>query len=129
MLDNKQRSLNRAVITGHLRHHKLHVTGSGRKLCSYTLVVVENSRNGTRQIFVDVVSWGTQAERIAALPEDAKVYVSGKLQVNTWTDKAGVKKHKLQILAETAEEVPSLNSRPATPSPAERPISDEDIPF
>ena len=130
MLGNNERSLNRTVVTGLLRNQKIRVTVNQNKLCTFTLAVIEGTKDGTRTVYVDCVSWNGQGERIAALPAESKVYVTGRLQTYSWTDKAsGQKRYKLQIACDSAEEVPNLNSRPMAQTAESRPISDEDIPF
>ena len=130
MLGNSERSLNRTVVTGLLRNQKIHVTANQNKLCTFTLCVIEGTKDGSKKTFVDCISWNDQGERIASLPAESKVYVTGRLQTYSWTDKASAqKRYKLQIACDGAEEVPNLNSRPDAKSIVERPISDEDIPF
>ncbi len=130
MLGNNERSLNRTVVTGLLRNQKIRVTVNQNKLCTFTLAVIEGTKDGTRTVYVDCVSWNGQGERIATLPAESKVYVTGRLQTYSWTDKAsGQKRYKLQIACDSAEEVPNLNSRPMAQTAESRPISDEDIPF
>jgi single-stranded DNA-binding protein len=130
MLGNSERSLNRTVVTGLLRNQKIHVTANQNKLCTFTLCVIEGTKDGSKKTFVDCISWNGQGERIAALPEESKVYVTGKLQTYSWTDRAsGQKRYKLQIACDSAEAVPNLNSRPMAQTTESRPISDEDIPF
>ena len=109
MLGNSERSLNRTVVTGLLRNQKIHVTANQNKLCTFTLCVIEGTKDGSKKTFVDCISWNDQGERIASLPAESKVYVTGRLQTYSWTDKASAQ--------ETVQVANSLRRCRGSPKP------------
>lgn len=120
-----EKSRNKAVITGLLQSVRPRYTKTGKLVVSFTVQVIE----GSSKQFISAIGWQGLGERVTALPANAKVYVSGRLQSGSWTDSAGNKKYKTEIVADTVEEIASLLSSPRPEVVAQRPISDEDIPF
>ena len=59
----------------------------------------------------------------------SKVYIQGRLHTASWTDSSGHKRYRTEIVADTAEEITSLQSSPSPEALQKRPISDEDLPF
>lgn len=118
-------SKNKSVITGLLYRVQPRKTKSGTFVCSFLVAVVDSKAKQ----YISVVGWKGLGERVAAMALGSKVYVSGRLQSGSWTDATGNKRYKTEIIADTVEEVASLQSRPSPETAATRPISDEDIPF
>jgi single stranded DNA-binding protein len=117
-------SRNESVITGLLYRVQPRKTKSGTFVCSFTVAVVDSKAKQ----YISVVGWKGLGERVAAMALGSKVYVSGRLQSGSWTDSTGNKRYKTEIIADTVEEVASLQSS-LSQQAAARPISDEDIPF
>ena len=118
-------SRNKSVITGLLYRVQPRQTKSGTFVCSFTVAVVD----AKAKQYISVVGWKGVGERVAAMALGSKVYVSGRLQSGSWTDATGNKRYKTEIIADTVEEVASLQSAPSPEAASARPISDEDIPF
>ena len=78
---------------------------------------------------ISVTGWKGLGERVAAMALGSKVYVSGRLQSGSWIDADGNKRYKTEIVADTVEEIASLQSSPSPEALQRRPIDDEDIPF
>jgi single-stranded DNA-binding protein len=118
-------SRNKSVITGLLYRVQPRKTKTGTFVCAFTVAVVD----AKAKQYISVVGWKGLGERVAAMALGSKVYVSGRLQSGSWTDASGNKRYKTEIIADTVEEVASLQSRPNPEAAAARLISDEDIPF
>jgi single-strand DNA-binding protein len=120
-----EKSKNKSVITGLLYRVQPRKTKNGNFVCAFTVAVVESNAKQ----YISVTGWKGLGERVAAMALGSKVYVSGRLQSGSWTDADGKKRYKTEIVADTVEEIASLQSSPSPEAVAARPISDEDIPF
>jgi single-strand DNA-binding protein len=120
-----EKSQNKSVITGLLYRVQPRRTKTGTFVCSFTVAVVE----ANAKQYISVTGWKGLGERVAAMALGSKVYVSGRLQSDSWTDADGKKRYKTEIVADTVEEIASLQSIPSPETLQKRPISDEDIPF
>ena len=60
----------------------LRVTPMGREICDIILAV---NRRYRRSDYIPVISWGAQAEQIAALPVGTRLLVRGRLQSRAYT--------------------------------------------
>ncbi len=120
-----EKSKNKSVITGLLYKVQPRKTKNGTFVCSFTVAVIE----ANAKQYISVTGWKGLGERVAAMALGSKVYVSGRLQSGSWTDASGNKRYKTEIIAETVEEITSLQSSPSPEALQKRPISDEDIPF
>ena len=156
-------NLNRVLLLGNLtRDPELRYTPKGTAVGDMSMAVnrVWNDERGQRQeetTFVDIVLWGRQAETAQQfLSKGRGVFIEGRLQMDTWEDKAtGQKRSKLKVVAENLQFLPDgkfnagadqkTPSSPALPppgtsthyTPPNAPLSamndsldeDEDIPF
>jgi single-strand DNA-binding protein len=120
-----EKSQNKSVITGLLYRVQPRKTKTGTFVCSFTVAVVA----ANAKQYISVTGWKGLGERVAAMALGSKVYVSGRLQSDSWTDADGKKRYKTEIVADTVEEIASLQSSPSPEALQKRPISDEDIPF
>jgi single-strand DNA-binding protein len=143
-------NLNRVIIMGNLtRDPELRYTPKGTAVGEIGIAInrVWNNEQGQRQeetTFVDVTLWGRQAELAQQhLGKGSCVFIEGRLQLETWDDKAtGQKRSKLKVVGENLQFMPdgkqrersapadSAPRREAAPaaSPADS-DEEEDIPF
>lgn len=156
-------NLNKVLLLGNLtRDPELRYTPRGTAVGDMSMAVnrVWNNEQGERQeetTFVDIVLWGRQAETAQQfLSKGRGVFIEGRLQMDTWEDKAtGQKRSKLKVVAENLQFLPETksnaggsNTSPSSPAlppagtsthytPPNAPLSamndsldeDDDIPF
>ncbi|MFT3989929.1 MAG: single-stranded DNA-binding protein [Luteolibacter sp.] len=149
-------NLNKVMLMGNLtRDPELRYTPKGTAVADIALAINrvwtnEQNQKQEETTFVDVTLWGRQAELAQQyLTKGRGVYIEGRLQLDTWDDKAtGQKRSKLKIVGENLQFLPgggnanSGGSRPASsapqrsappqgasPAPAEDYGDDDDIPF
>ena len=102
-------NLNKVTIAGRLtRDPEIRYTPKGTAVAelgvainrSYTLESGERKEETT---FLDAVAWGRTAENVGKWFEKGReIYLEGRLQLDTWNDKAtGQKRSKLKLVAET----------------------------
>ncbi len=123
--------VNRAVIAGNLtKDAVLRHTSSGTPVTSVSVAVNESWKDASgnwrdKAHYLDVTLWGSLAESAAMLPKGTPIFVSGRLESDSWTDSAGQKRSKLQISADRLEILERRSN--ADSANAEAPA--EDIPF
>lgn len=107
-------NLNKVMLIGNLtRDPELRYTPKGTAVADIALAInrVWNNEQNQRQeetTFVDITLWGRQAELAQQyLTKGRGAYVEGRLQMDTWDDKAtGQKRSKLKVVAETLQFLP-----------------------
>ena len=81
---------------------ELRSTAGGTSVCTFRLAVNTPPRDGKEQpaMFVDVVSFGTQAEAIAThVAKGRQVGVSGRLSYRQWEAEDGSPRSKHEVIA------------------------------
>ena len=109
-------NLNKVMLIGNVtRDPEIRYTPKGTALVDLGLAVnrrytAENGEKREETTFVDVTFWGRTAEIANEyLKKGRSVYVEGRLQLDSWDDKAtGQKRSKLKIVG---EEMQMLGSR------------------
>ncbi len=104
-------NLNKVMLIGNLtRDPELRHTPKGTAVAEIGLAInrVWSNEQGQRQeetTFVDVTLWGRQAEVAQQyLTKGSPAYIEGRLQLDTWDDKAtGQKRSKLKIVGEALQ--------------------------
>ena len=100
-------SINSVCISGNLgRDPELRMTASGMQVCSFSVCVNDRRKNNQGE-WVDVPNWvdvtffGNRAESISQyLSKGSLVFVSGRLHQNTWENKDGQKRSKLEVIGD-----------------------------
>src|SRR5438093_13714980 len=111
-------SYNKVLLMGNLtRDPEIKYTPKGMAVTELGLAVnreytTDSGEKREEVTFVDVTVWGRQAETSAEyLKKGRPVFIEGRLQLDTWDDKAsGQKRSKLRVVA---ERVQFLGSRPS----------------
>ena len=101
-------SYNKVLLLGNLtRDPEMRVTPKGTAVCQFGLAVNRQFKDESGQMreevtFVDLESWGKQAETIAKyLTKGRPLFVEGRLKFDQWDDKAtGQKRSKLKVVVE-----------------------------
>jgi single-strand DNA-binding protein len=108
-------NLNKVMLMGNLtRDPELRYTPKGTAVTDISMAInrIWNNEQNQRQedtIFVEVTLWGRQAEIAQQyLSKGRGVFIEGRLQMDTWEDKAsGQKRSKLKVVGETLHLLPS----------------------
>ena len=104
-------NLNKVMLIGNLtRDPELRYTPKGTAVAEIGMAInrVRTDEQGQRQedtTFVDVTLWGRQAELAQQyLSKGRPVYIEGRLQMDTWEDKASCQKRsKLKVVGENMQ--------------------------
>lgn len=107
-------NLNKVLLLGNLtRDPEVRYTPKGTAVADIGVAINRtwNNEQGQRQeetTFVDITLWGRQAELAQQyLGKGRGVFIEGRLQMDTWEDKAsGQKRSKLKVVAENLQFLP-----------------------
>ncbi len=107
-------NLNKVMLLGNLtRDPEVRYTPKGTAVGDLGLAVNRRVSDGNGNwsdevTFVDVTVWGTNAENAQKyLTKGRGVFIEGRLQMDTWEDKAsGQKRSKLKVVAEVLQFLP-----------------------
>ena len=97
------------TIVGTLgRDPELFYSSSGTAIASCSLAHTEGFGNNQKTVWTTCKFFGKQAEAVKEyLSKGSKVFVTGTLDEETWTDKSGTKKYKTVISCNTFESLSS----------------------
>jgi single-strand DNA-binding protein len=100
-------SLNKAMVIGNLtRDPELRKTAGGQSVCSFSLATnrAYTDKEGNKKEEADyhnIVAWGRLADICSQyLVKGKKVYIDGRMQTRDWEGQDGVKKYRMEIVAE-----------------------------
>ena len=87
--------LNKFMAIGNLtRDPEAKTTNTGKTVCVFT-VAVNLGKNDKDPLFIDVQTWDNVAKNCDKfLSKGRKVFVEGRIAINSWTSKSGEKKSK-----------------------------------
>ncbi|MBC7979459.1 MAG: single-stranded DNA-binding protein [Armatimonadetes bacterium] len=113
-------NLNKVMLIGNLtRDPELRHTPKGSAVADLGVAVNRKIQDGNggwkdETTFVDVTVWGSSAENAQKyLTKGRGVFIEGRLQMDTWDDKAtGQKRSKLKVVADTLQFLPDGKSGP-----------------
>jgi len=119
------------------RDPELRYTPSGLGIASFGLAVNtpigrdDSGNQKTETLFIDVVSFGRQAETIAEyLKKGSPVFIEGRLRFRSWEDNNGNKRSKHEIVLNSFQFLSyKTKSSEVAGSDVAAPAEDEDIPF
>lgn len=100
-------SVNCVLLLGHLiRDPELRYTPNGAAVAQFGLGLDRRWRDQAGALqesacFVEVVTWGQQAETAAAhLGKGRAVFVEGRLELDRWETEAGERRSRLKVVAQ-----------------------------
>ena len=112
-------NLNKAIIIGNLTQNpEVRKTPAGKSVASFTIATnsVWTNQAGERQEqaeFHSIVAWGKLADIVGQyLAKGRLCMVEGKIQTRNWTDQAGAKHWKTEIIAENIQLGPKPSGAP-----------------
>ena len=101
------RGFSKAIIVGNMtRDPELRSTPSGAQVCSFTVAVNRNYKDGSgdnkEQVsFLDCSAWGRSGEIIAQYAKKGSgILVAGRIEQRSWEDKEGQKRSRVEIVVE-----------------------------
>jgi single-strand DNA-binding protein len=143
--------VNKAIILGNCgADPELRYTNSGVAVCNFNLATSDRwtDNDGNKQESTEwhsIVCWKRLAEIVAEyVKKGTQVYVEGKITTTSWEDKEGVKRYKVEIVANNCQILGSSSNRgqsseeraaqDASAPPADDPVEtpeddDNDLPF
>lgn len=100
-------SLNKVLLIGNLgKDPEVRYTGAGKAVGNFPIATTTRSRNKDTQEFEEktewhnIVVWEKDAEHAKQyLSKGRQVYVEGRLQTRSWTDKEGNKRYMTEVVA------------------------------
>ncbi len=103
--------LNKVYLMGNLtRDPELRYTPSGTAVCEFGIAI--NRRTGSANdnnrpddtCFVDITAWDKQADLCSKfLQKGSNVFIEGRLQYDSWTDKEQKKRSRLRVVVENVQ--------------------------
>lgn len=112
--------INRVILVGNLTAApELRQTPSGAAVVEVGLAVNSKKRDGGDDVyFANLVFWERNAENVAAYAQKgAPLYVEGRLKLEQWTGRDGVKREKTRVLVDVFR---IFNARRDDASPQQR---------
>lgn len=102
--------LNKIMLIGNLgRDPELNVTQEGTPVTKFTLAVNRNTKTSTGERkeeteWFNIVAWRQLAETCERyLHKGSKVYIEGRLQTRKYTDRNGVERTSIEVIANEME--------------------------
>ena len=90
----------------------------GKPWCSFS-VAVGGDEEGASPTWVSVAVFGSKADEAAQLAAGARVYVEGRLRLDTWQDKDGRERTGLKLSASLVQPIAQIGrKKPAKPREA-----------
>ena len=100
------KGVNKVILVGNLGNDpEVRHTNSGNAVCNLRLACTERAKDGEgnwgdRTEWVDVVLWGRDAENAGQwLRKGRQVYVEGRLQTRSFTDRDGNDRRRTEVVA------------------------------
>jgi len=113
--------INKAMVYGNLtRDPEMKALPSGQQVTSFSLATnrVWKDKAGAKQESVDyhnIVMFAKLAELAAQyLKKGSGVYIEGRMQTRSWDDASGVKKYRMEIIADTMQFGPKASGTPTS---------------
>lgn len=113
-------NLNKAMIIGNVtRDPEVRTTPAGQNVASFSVATnyVWTDQSGQKQEkaeFHNIVAWRKLADICAQyLKKGSKVYIEGRMQTRDWTGQDGIKRYRMEIIAENMIMLDRAGSAPA----------------
>jgi single-strand DNA-binding protein len=102
--------INKYLGIGNLTKDPECKSGANYELCTFS-IAINNPIQKKEVLYIDVQSWNRTAENCKKyLKKGARVFIEGRLKLETWQDKAGNNKSKIILVAEFVRFMPSASS-------------------
>ena len=94
----------------------LRFSPSGMAVCNLYLVASEKYKEKETQLFISATAFSKTAEFIATVTKGQRVYVTGKLQTESW-EKDGQRQSKISMIIDSFEYVEKKQDNSTQPAP------------
>lgn len=124
--------MNNTNLVGRLaKDPEIRTTNTGKTVAVFPIAVDKYAEGKRTADFFDVVAWGKTAEFVHAyFHKGDPIAVIGHLNSRTYTDKNGVNRKVVEVVADAVEFVPGKkDSKPYTEAEAKPIDEDNDLPF
>ena len=102
--------INKYLGIGNLTKDPECKSGSNYELCTFS-IAINNPIQKKEVLYIDVQAWNRTAENCKKyLKKGARVFIEGRLKLETWQDRAGNNKSKIILVAEFVRFMPSASS-------------------
>jgi len=128
-------NLNKAMVIGNLtRDPEIRMTPAGQTVASFSVATnyVWTDQSGQKRDkaeFHNIVAWRRLAEICGQyLKKGAKIYIEGRMQTRDWVGQDGVKRYRMEIIAENMIMLDRAGAGSGSfNSPEEAPIPSEPV--
>ena len=111
--------MNKCTFIGNLTHDpEARTTATGKNVTTINIAINDNETT----TYLRIKAWGTIAPK--NLKKGDKIFVVATIKNNVWTDKQGVKRYDLDLIADFI-----CTSKIADQEIAERLTDEDDLPF
>ena len=128
--------LNKIMLIGNLgRDPELNVTSDGTPVTKFSIAVNRNTKTSTGERkeeteWFNIVAWRQLAEICERyLHKGSKIYIEGRLTQRKYTDREGVQRTSVEVIANEMEMLDSKPASSSTESYAAAGVSDNNDPF
>jgi single-strand DNA-binding protein len=114
-------------------------SASGTAVCKLFLVASEKYKDKENTFWLSATAFGKTAELIANIEKGQRVFLSGRIQTDEWTDNQGQKRTQPSLIVESFEYIESKNAsqgapqrqqaQPASQEPTTDEFFEDSIPF
>jgi len=114
---------------------ELQHTGSGTAVTTISVACSERRKDASGEYtehteWVRVVCWGRTAENVAQyLRKGREVYVEGRLQTRTYTDRDGQERRSTEVVAQQVTFLRGGSGERSQQAPARKSFADDGVPF
>ena len=121
--------MNKAILMGNVGQEPKIFAGKSGDVVSFSVATTEKGKAGESTTWHHVVCFGKTAEIAAKfVAKGNQVLLEGKISTNSYTDKAGVKQTKQQIICDRLHLLGPRQPLPAPILPKAKNLDPEDIP-
>lgn len=125
--------INKFIGIGYLASDPEVQTFTGKKKCSFTIAI---NSSKSEVLFLDIEAWDKIADNCKEfLAKGSCVYIEGKLKINKWESKDGVKKQRYFVSSDIVRFLPNSKKDKnliETPKPSvsiSNIVNEEEMPF
>lgn len=117
-------SINKVILIGRLgKDPEVRFTPGGQAVANFSIATTDrwkNKQSGAaeeRTEWHNIVVWGKTAELCKEyLSKGRQVYIEGRLQTRSWTDKEGGKRYTTEVVAQTVQFLDNRGDRSSASS-------------